>query len=84
MKRAIAKAIADINKAIEERNVTDFVEEFWDGSETYYFVKDCVTDNKLDKNKVKEYFDEYQKAYIYNILVFWYGIPVEKAAAICK
>ena len=28
--------------------------------------------------------EEQQKDYIYNILVFWYGLPIEKATAICR
>ena len=84
MKKTMEKAIEKINKAIDEREVTDFIEEFWDGAETYYFVKECVTENKLDVEKMKDFSDEQQKDYIYNILVFWYGMPMEKAAGICK
>ena len=84
MKKAIKKAIADINKAIVERNVSNFVEEFWDESNTSYFVNECLTENQLDVDKMQDFSEEQQKAYIYNILVFWYGMTVEKASVICK
>ena len=50
----------------------------------YYFVKECLTENQLDADKMQDFSEEQQKAYIYNILVFWYGMTVEKAAVICK
>ena len=84
MKKAIKKAIADINKAIVENQIDNFAEEFDDSTNTYYFVKECLTENQLDVDKMQDFSEEQQKDYIYNILVFWYGMTAEKAAVICK
>lgn len=84
MTKRLKKAIVDINKAIEERNISDFISEFWDGSLTYGFVFNCTINNRLDINEIEEYSEELQKNYIYNILVFWLGVPMEKALKICK
>ena len=84
MKKAIKKAIADINKAIVENQIDNFAGEFDDSTNTYYFVKECLTENQLDADKMQDFSEEQQKDYIYNILVFWYGMTVEKATAICK
>ena len=72
MKKAIKKAIADINKAIVENQIDNFAEEFDDGTNTYYFVKECLTENQLDADKMQDFSEEQQKDYIYNILVFWF------------
>ena len=84
MKKQFKKAIADINKAIVENQIDNFAEEFDDSTNTYYFVKECLTENQLDADKMQDFSDEQQKDYIYNILVFWYGMTVEKATAIYK
>lgn len=84
MTKAMKKAISDINKAINEREIDNFVDEFDDESNTYYFVKECLAENQLDINKMQEFSDEQQKDYVYNILVFWYGISVEQATKITK
>ena len=84
MKKQFKKAIADINKAIVENQIDNFAEEFDDSTNTYYFVKKCLTENQLDADKMQDFSEEQQKDYIYNILVFWYGMTVEKATAICK
>ena len=84
MKKQFKKAIADINKAIVENHIDNFAEQFDDSTNTYYFVKECLTENQLDEDKMQDFSEEQQKAYIYNILVFWYGMTVEKAAVICK
>lgn len=79
MTKAMKKAISDINMAIIERKVDNFLDEFDDESNTSYFVKNCLTENQLDINKMQEFSDEQQKDYVYNILVFWYGMPAEQA-----
>lgn len=47
MTKAMKKAISDINKAINEREIDNFIDEFDDESNTYYFVKNCLTENQL-------------------------------------
>ena len=84
MKKQLKKAIADINKAIVENHIDNFAEQFDDSTNTYYFVKECLTENQLDTDKMQDFSEEQQKDYIYNILVFWYGLPTEKATAICR
>ena len=84
MKKQFKKAIADINKAIVENQIDNFAEQFDDSTNTYYFVKECLTENQLDVDKMQDFSEEQQKDYIYNILVFWYGMTAEKAAVICK
>ena len=84
MKKQFKKAIADINKAIVENHIDNFAEQFDDSTNTYYFVKECLTENQLDADKMQDFSEEQQKDYIYNILVFWYGMTAEKAAVICK
>lgn len=84
MKKQFKKAIADINKAIVENQIDNFAEQFDDSTNTYYFVKECLTENQLDADKMQDFSEEQQKDYIYNILVFWYGMTTEKATEICK
>ena len=59
MKKQFKKAIADINKAIVENQIDNFAEQFDDSTNTYYFVKECLTENQLDADKMQDFSEEH-------------------------
>ena len=67
----IKKAVKIINLEIEKRQIENFVSEFYEESETARFVNDCITNNKLDYEKMQEYSKDLQEGYINNIINFW-------------
>ncbi len=80
-KTAVKNAVELINQEIENRGINDFTAEFYNGSEAYSFVNECVnSDNQLDLDKITEtYTEEGMKDHLHTILTQWVGKTYEEA-----
>lgn len=80
-KTAVKNAVELINQEIENRGINDFTAEFYNGSEAYSFVNECVnSDNQLDLDKITEtYTEEGMKDHLHTILTQWVGKTYEES-----
>ena len=79
MTYSVSKVISLINRMIAEKGTKDFPAEFYEGTNTYDFVKHCTRDSRLDRELVKgalsgEKFSEY----------FFANCKCDKIAAVVK
>ena len=49
MTYSVSKVISLINRMIAEKGTKDFPAEFYEGTNTYDFVKHCTRDSRLDR-----------------------------------
>lgn len=84
MDKYIKKAVLEINADIERiennnYNEYNFLDDFDPDTFTAKFINDCLTNNRLDTDKMGEYSTQQQKDYLHNILTQWKGMPYSKA-----
>ena len=79
MTYSVSKVISLINRMIAEKGTKDFPAEFYEGTNTYDFVKHCTRDSRLDRELVNTYHPYFQKDCLYNILVQWCDMRNETA-----